>query len=728
MTETGLSIGTPHYMSPEQAMGDRELDARSDIYSLGAMLYEMLAGEPPYQGSTAQAIVAKVITEKAPPVTTHRDTVPGHVAAAVAKALSKLPADRFATASEFAKALTNPAFTLPSTVTGPAGAAAGSTAPAWRRVGWPVALAVVAAAAVWGWVRPEAPPVVSRYGLSLPPGQEMAEVFQSAMTFSPDGGSLVYLGPGDQLWAKRRDEFTAAPIAGTVGARGPEFSPDGNWIVFGVGTELRRIPAVGGSATVLTDSMEAQLIGATWLDDGTIAVVAAGWRLGRVPEVGGPLEILVDSVSASGGLAVGRPGALPGSPGVLFKLCDAGCQTRSELWVFEFASGQARMLLPGVAQAWWVPTGHLAYVRQDGAMFGVPFDLGALEVTGPPVPLLDGIRVAIGIVPAAAMSAAGDLVVSLGDGGQGLAGVEGVWLDRTGTATVIDPDWRVNLGGNWGFALSPDGTRLAVKAETDDGADIWIKELDRGPFSRLTFEASPELRPRWTPDGSSVMFLAARGDNQSVYVRNADGTGADSLLLDVGADVWEALYSRDGEWLLFREAGVAGATGMRDIKAIRPGVDSAPVPLLQAPYDEKVPALSPDGRWLAYESDQSGRNEVFVRPFPDVEGGQWQVSTTGGLSPVWAPSGEELFYIDGEQNMMAAQVQTDPTFSRGEQRVLFAINSSYLINGNYTSFDVHPDGERFLMMRIPIAESQDGTGQVVVAENWFEEVARKMRN
>jgi serine/threonine-protein kinase len=400
LTETGLSVGTPHYMSPEQAMGDRELDARSDVYSLGAMLYEMLAGDPPYTGSTAQAIVAKVITEKAPPVTTHRDTVPAHVAAAITKALSKLPADRFTSAADFAAALTNPAFALPTTAApgAPADLAVARRAQ-WARFAWPAVATLIAGLALWGWLRPEPPTAVTRYGLALPPDQPLTDAFHPTFAIAPDGSWIVYVGPGDgggQLWVKARDRYEATPLSGTVGAQGPVVSPDGEWIAFIADGQLRKVPAGGGSAITLTDSVQMQLRSATWLDDGSLVFANVGWSLMRVPDVGGAAEVVW---TPDPGRFAALPIGLPGGRGVLFTLCDANCRSVLESWVLDLESGEARLLNADVAQSWYSATGHLVYVRPDGGVFAVPFDLGALELAGAAVPVLEGVKVDQLIVP-----------------------------------------------------------------------------------------------------------------------------------------------------------------------------------------------------------------------------------------------------------------------------------------------------------------------------------------
>jgi serine/threonine-protein kinase len=720
LTETGLSIGTPQYMSPEQALGDRELDARSDVYSLGAMLYEMLAGDPPYTGSTAQAIVAKVITEKAPLVTRHRDKVPPHVAATIAKALSKLPADRFASAAQFADALTNTAFTLPGTA-GPAAVGRAREAGAWwTRYAWPAA-AALAGLALWGWLRPGPPPSVARYGLQFPVDQEFIDDFHPAFAVAPDGSWIVYVGQsedGDQLWVKRRDQYRATPLAGSAGARSPVVSHDGAWIAFIAEGELRKVPVGGGSAITLTDSVQTIVPSATWLDDGSIVFTDYQWRLSRVPGIGGPMEVVwADSASRVAILPVG----LPDARGVLFTACTPGCNPVQESWVLDLRSGEARMLIPEVAQSWYVATGHLISVRPDGGVFAVPFDLGSLERRGAPVPVLDGIKVDRGVVPDFTLSKSGTLLLAEGTGGGGFL-TEAVWVDRLGTVTPVDPDWTFNAVGIAGWALSPDGTRLAIKILGETGDDIWIKQLPRGPVSRLTFDESPDVRPRWTPDGRSVSFRSPRAGDGELYLKRVDGTGPAELVLDLDQPIWEGVWSADGAWLL---VGTGGA-GASDIVGIRPGVDTVPIPLVASAFDEQAIALSPDGKWLAYGSNETGRDEVYVRPFPNTGDGKWQVSTGGGRSPLWAHSGRELFYLNDTNEMMMADVVTAPSFGVGERRVLFPVGDEDELSTNYTAYDLASDDQRFLMVRVVGADEASRPGAMIVVENWLEELKAKV--
>ncbi len=395
--------------------------------------------------------------------------------------------------------------------------------------------------------------------------------------------------------------------------------------------------------------------------------------------------------------------------------------------MLDLESGEARLLNADVAQSWYSATGHLVYVRPDGGVFAVPFDLGALELAGAAVPVLEGVKVDQLIVPDFALSPGGMLMMIAGPTGTALTAAQAVWVARDGTATPIDPDWTFDPGGNVGWVMSPDARRLAVKILSDAGDDVWIKELEQGPLSRLTFHGEREQRPGWTPDGQSVTFVSDRAGQMDLYMKRADGTGPAELLLDLDVPIWEASWSPDGTWLVVRVGGTAEA--QRDILGIRPGTDSVPVPLAATEFQEIAPALSPDVRWLAYASDETGRSEVYVRPFPDTDGGKWQVSTDGGRSPLWAHSGRELFYVNGAGEMVAAQVVTTPSFSVGERRVLFPIRAGYVNSNNHRAYNVSPDDQRFLMVRFAgSGDEDDAPGALIVVENFFEELKAKVGN
>jgi serine/threonine-protein kinase len=729
MTETGMSLGTPHYMSPEQAMGEREITPKADIYALGCVLYEMLAAEPPFVGATAQAIIARVMTEEPRSLTLQRHTIPPHVEAAVRMALEKLPADRFHSAAAFAAALANPAFAPAATT-----ATAAVTAPRLRPQRRPpavvassgVAVAALALAA-WALFRGQPEPSVRRYGLALPPSQ--APLADRPFALAPDGSRLVYVGPGErggtQLWVKERDRYEATPLAGTAGVIGFTVSPDGQWIAFIQNAQLKKLPMVGGSAITLADSASAS--GLAWLNDATIVYVGSGARqLRRVADVGGPITVVWRSDSVLGRF----PTPLPGGRGVLFSRCLGGtCVADQDLWALDLRSGTSHRVQAGATMGWYVPTGHVLYVRRDGGMLALPFDLGSLSPSGSPVPVLDSVSVLQGVRPLVAVASDGTVIIRAGGGALANAQYTMVWVDRAGREEPIDPSWTLRMtvqGANAGWSLSPDGRRLAIGLATDAGDDVWIKELPRGPLSRLTFDSVPEWRPRWAPGGQSLTYMAYRGARGELQQRRADGTGDAELLLGAPRSYFEGAFSPDRRWLIARTGGTLGQVGGRDIVALRPGTDTVPAPLVATSFDEAAFALSPDGRWLAYESNETGRTEVYVRPFPSAASGKWQVSIDGGVAPLWSRNGRELFYVNGSRELVAASVVPGPSWLLGERRVLFRLREDlYLSEGeNYTPYDVAPDG-RFLMARRVGAEALQAI-PLIVAENWFTELRRKL--
>jgi serine/threonine-protein kinase len=720
LTETGLSLGTPHYMSPEQATGDRELDARSDVYSLGAMVYEMLVGEPPHLGKSLQAIIAKILSEKPLPITHSRDMVPPNVEAAVMRALAKSPADRFARAADFAAALVNPTFALPS-MAAPAGPI--TRAPARRPavMGALVVTAVLAVSvAAWALVRGAPPPPVTRVSVFLP--QEQA--FAGAATFdlSRDGSLMVYEGPtesgGTQLWLRRWDALGAAPIRETEGATGPAISPDGREVAFARGGAIRIVPLEGGvSRTVGAATIRCCV---RWSADGAWLYFDHGdVGVGRVQAAGGDVEILLRARDWSGTQVSVYMDPLPNGRGVVFE----GTKAVGGPWIMalDIESGERKDLTPGQFPRY--ANGHLLFATPDGAtLMAVPFDEDALEFRGTPLPVGEGLRPASGGWNYVAASQTGRLLYGAGRRTPGV--YELVSVSRDGSVTTVDPSWRFDPGdNNRGLALSPDGGQLAVTVLEDGNYDIWVKQLPRGPASRLTFDPGQDVRPRWSPDGQTVTFLSDRGGRAtSVYGSRAAGTGGAELLLqDDQRPFWEAMYSPDGQWLLARTGGLATVAGGRDVWALRAGTDSVAAALVVTEFDEKAIGMSPDGRWLVYESDETGRNEVYVRPFPAVADGKWQVSTGGGVMPRWSHSGRELFYINAENAMVAALIAPGPAFSVGDRRMLFTIPGAVLFRQDeqYALYDVAPGDQRFLMMRaVTSPDASTDRPELIMVEHW----------
>ncbi len=715
LTETGMSLGTPHYMSPEQAMGEREITAKSDVYALGCVVYEMLSGEPPFTGPTAQAIVARVMTEQPRSLTLQRHSVPPHVEAAVNRALEKLPADRFATAAQFADALTRPDLTTARTAASPALA---PRAERWRR--WFGVAAGVAAVfggvAAWGWLRnPRA--VTTRQYIGLGDSVVLSTQFPS-MALSPDGSLFVFKDDrqNGRLWMKKRGELNATPLNGTERAQNPVFSPDGQWVAFLADSRLKKVPVSGGPSVTVADSAAPGFGGVAWLDDGTLVYVPPNLlELRRVSATGGPSTLILSSrnTTITGG-GTGHPVALPGARGVLFQLCASSCVTVS-VHVLDLRTGKEKPLVNDAIQGWYLPDGRLFYVRRDGVGLIAPFDLGRLEITGPAVPVLDGVAVSASFGFAQlAWSTSGTLAYVRGTGGttENLL----VRVSRDGSVAQVDTSW---YGGFNSISLSPDGRRLAVGTGVGV-SNIWIKQLDHGPFTRLTFGVQ-DRRPFWSPDGRNVAFLRDSGGSSAAFERPADGSGQDHLLLRFDRMIQEGEWSSDGRWILARTDNAQAGAG--DIVAERVDGGGAPVPVAAGAFTELNPALSPDGRWLAYASDESGINEVYVRPFPDANGGRWQVSNGGGSEPRWSRTGRELFYLDVDLHLSAVQVQPTATFATGGRASLFDA-SNFVIAGFHQSYEVAPDGRSFYFIS-PRRATTTAAPQIVWVDNWFADLAAR---
>ena len=729
ITETGMSLGTPHYMSPEQATADKDLTNRSDIYSLGCVIYEMLTGDPPHTGASAQAIVLKIVTDDVRPVTELRKSVPPHVAASTAKALERLAADRFATAKEFAEALTNPAFTLPATQT-TAVAGAPASGP-WNRLS--VGLASLAAFAIfvalWGWLRPasESPTHSARFAVPLPDDHQFSDAPGVDVAFSPDGSRFVYRGQtasGAQLYVRAIDELTARPIPGTEDATQPFFSPDGQWLGFysEADGQLKKIQVTGGPAFTIAETGGA-MRGASWGANEVIVFGLVGTASGlmQVAAAGGTPEPITtrDKVIGEGHR---WPEILPAGDAVVFTIWSENITT-ARIAVGSLASGRVTRLSERGFNPHYTASGHLVYTRSGGSVVGVPFDIGSMAVTGQAIPLLEGVRLGTRGVAELAVSRTGSLVYVTGGGGSPQLTL--VMVDRQGDETPLIQEKRHYEHARF----SPSGDLVAVSID----GDIWVYDVDQGTLSARTFDggiASNRLAYNryvtWTPDGTRLVFSSGRiGGSRNLYSVPADGSSRAELFFENESAVFESALSSDGRWLAFR-ADVS-ETG-RDILAVSlEGEDRSPRPFVQTPFNEQMLALSPDGRWLAYVSDESGQDEVYVRAFPEPAA-QIQVSVSGGNEPSWAPSGRELFYRN-TNGMMAAAVQTAPAFRVTERERLF--EDIYIGSGQpgfpraSAHYDVDPRSGRFLMIK---DEQAAGEAEIVVVVNWFEEVKAKVGN
>jgi serine/threonine-protein kinase len=732
LTETGLSLGTPHYMSPEQATGDGGVGPATDIYALGCVLYEMLVGEPPYTGSTPQAVLGKIITAEPVSATKARRSVPANVDAAVRKALEKLPADRFGSAGEFARALGDPWFRHGDTSAIRAVERRGLWNP--LSVGASAAAVLAAAVAVWAMLDPAPPAPVERFALDIDVG--------SAPAVLPDGSGVVYAAEG-QLVVRRWDALPSVPIPGTEGVNQASLnyavSPDAMEIAFIVSGELRVAPLAGGVVRALTDSVSCCM---AWGTDGFIYYSSPGGNINRVPAAGGAVEVVTRREVGAGLQSDFH--VLPGGAIGLFSQWDFR-GTTGRIEAIRMATGERRVLTPGLKPN-VTSTGHLVFASPDGQILAAPFDAEALELSGPAVPVVDGVYISPTGSPHYSLAADGTLAYSRGTTGSNE--VEFVWVSRSGEVTPVDEGERFVLPfgrpslrlsrlvrpfGRPPHTLPPDGNRIAFSAEVDGNSDIWIKNLSGGAPFRLTFGDETDENPEWSLDGESIVHLSANGtpvtaDDRAVWSRRVDGVGVAERLAP-GAS--RGMWSPDGEWLVLYRGTLAGeGSGRRDILALRPEVDTAPSALIASDdLEELSPAISRDGRWLAYTSNETGRREVYVRPFPNVDEGVWQVSLNGGTQPVWAHNGRELFFYDGPaRELKAVAFTTSGTaFSRVAIASLFAVGPQYQVDILGTFYDVARDDARFLMVR-SYGSDEVEPASVVLVRNFFEELLARVPN
>ncbi len=719
MTETGMSLGTPHYMSPEQAMGEREITARSDVYALGAMTYEMLVGDPPFTGSTAQAIVAKVMTERPRAIHPQRDTVPAAVEDAVLTALEKLPADRFATAALFAEALQAPSGTGGTRVsTGARARGAAGASGGWRgRLRDPVVLglagiaAACAIVAAWAWRRSPAastPADVIRFTIPAPPSGSTNALGYNIMAVSPDDRTLVYVSQGDdrrqRLMIRRLDEVAGRPLPGTEDAAFPIFSPDGRWVAFIRGNQVSKVSVDGGSPQTL-GMAPGTFVGASWSKTGVI-VVSGNTALYVIPETGGAARLLGDRATVTGELYRDAPLVVDDAGVVLYSSWHTSSLTSARIAIASLATGEATALdLRGI-QPLGLVNGTLLYVTAAGTIMGAPVDVAGRRLLGPPVQLVDNVVVNNSTGLARATVSPRTLFYQ-----SGTQVSQVVMVGPGGTKRIVLGDRR-----DYSFPrLSPDGRRLAITMGVSDKRDVWLHDFGPGTLTRLTTEGTTNERPEWSPDGSRVLFRSDNETRTSIWWRPADlSARATPLLTGPRLDVFEAVLTPDARTIVYQLDTLGADIYYRALSG-----DTTPKPVAASTTAiESMPRLSPDGRWIAFTTDESGRNEVVVQPFPGP-GGRSQVSVTGGTEPIWARDGRRLFYR-GDGRLMAAVLRPGATFEVASRDTVLVDN--YVFAGNpHANYDVMPDGKSFVFLE------GESTGDMVVVSNWDAVVRARMR-
>ncbi|HET7468091.1 MAG TPA: protein kinase [Gemmatimonadales bacterium] len=708
LTETGLSIGTPQYMSPEQAMGDRDLDARSDIYSLGAVLYEMLVGDPPFLGSTAQAIVAKVITERPTPITAARDTVPPALAATVHRALAKLPADRFSTAAELGEALAGRGTTAISGATAVIEPQPRPTARRWVPLaGWALFAIAAAGLAVLASRQPSLGPdrAPVRFSVELDSTAQLMPG-DPAPAISSDGRRILIQGVRDNhrvvlVRDLARNEIVTVP--GSEDGYHPFLSPDGEWIAFASEGKLRKVRAEGGSPIALAPSFWG---GGTWGPDGTIVYTESyNGGLWRVNAGGGEPTRLTTPDSAAGELAHWWPNMLPDGHHLIFTNFSTPIE-RAKIELLDLRTGARTVLVRGGVGGAYAASGHLVYGAGD-ALLAVPFDLKRLRVTGEAVPVVTDVALAPSNgEPAFSISSSGDLAYVRASVINAPTVVE--WVSRDGRAQPL-----LTQPGRYASpAISPDGRRVALTVTARDGhRDVWAYEPARDILTRITSGDAAEFNPLWTRDGRRLIYSSER-PIFDLFTR-AEGAGTpESALVVSRADKYAGSLSPDGTRLLYN---VSGKTA-EEIWSVGLNGHGAPAPLLQGRFNLRHASVSPAGEWLAFESDESGgRSEIYLQSYPDLARDRHQVSTKGGYEPRWTRGGRELVYRTSD-SLFAVTV--DPrTGETGRPTPLFAYQ--YRPEGQSWSYDVAADGSRFLMVKLP---AQSAPRRVEVVLNWFSEL------
>jgi len=720
MTETGMSLGTPHYMSPEQAMGEREITPRSDVYALGCVLYEMLAGEPPFVGPTAQAIVARVMTEEPRSLTLQRKSIPPHVEAAVRTALEKLPADRFASAAAFAAALDNASFTT----AGAAAKGAGSRPNTRTMLRLLLPVAAVVAVVTFGltrWLGSSRGTTGGRsahVSITLPEGYELGASNLNPVAISHDGARVAYVGQKDgknRIFVRALEEPEARPLDGTEGGDAPFFSPDGQWIGFFSGSKLRKIAVSGAALQPLADAPFHR--GGDWGDDGFIYFAPTNiGGIWRVPEGGGAATPVTELDTVAGEVSHRWPHRIAGTKTLLFAAWTGPGDDEHNVAAQTMGAPEHALLAKGADAPQYVVNTRLLLYTHRGQLFTVPWrpsEAGLGKVV--PVTALERPNDGIGNEGSGNYAVSDDGTLAYISSGGSYNKQRLVWVGRAGVSTPLPLPERAYEN----VALSPDGSRAVIQVR-EGITRLWLYDFGRGTWTPLGTGTGSSQAAQWTADGMRVVFRGTRQGTRNLYRLPVDGSaGEERLTTKRGVIQTPTSISADGRILLFDETGPEEPEGA-GIWILRLDGEPAPRRLFPLPATGHDGQLSPDGRWVAYQATVASRQEIFVAPFSG-SGERRLVSTDGGTEPLWSRDGRELFYQSGNR-LMGVTVTPGATFSGSPPRIVHEGRFFRTITGN-TSFSITRDGSRFL--RIQPVDPVPAITHIELVLNWFSELRRR---
>lgn len=730
LTKEGSTVGTAGYMSPEQVQG-QEADHRSDIFSLGVLLYELFTGELPFKGVHETALAYEIVNVDPAPLSSVKQEIDPELDRIVLECLQKEPDERYNSVKDIAKDLkrfkressrqrvSRITSARPVLKVSQRSEASEVAAKGWTKHPGYVLSAVLAIAVAVLLVNPwkkelDTTRPVMRFSINLPEDAQLNGGL-GGLDVSPDGRSVAYVARtinGTQLYLHRMDQLTSQPIPGTAGTTAgtgpPEFSPDGEWIVFNsLSQKLVKVPISGGAPEVLC-ATQGQTRGIYWASDNTIYFGQIANGIARISSNGGTPEAVTSLDTAAGEISHRFPQLLPDGKSILFTIKQNNITSFSEAIIAaeRLGTGERKILVRGGSDARYIPTGHLVYVRGN-TIFAVPFDAERLEVKGSPMPIEEGGWFNTGSGQSSiGISGTGLLVFApsgqLSDNNNSLA-----WMDRRGNVSPLFDTLRTYVRA----LISPDAQMVATGINAANN-DIWVFHIARGVLTRITFGGGNNDAPIWSPDGKYLVYSGENGKSPNLFSKPWDGSGAVHRLASSAATQLPVSFSPDGKVLSFMESG---DIWVLPIDSQVSGSRTQPWPFIQSPADEQGGVFSPDGRWMAYTSNESGKNEVYVVAFPKL-GGKWQISNGGGSGEIWSRNGKEFFYFNGS-SLMVVDVQATTTFDFSVPRKVCEIPPNVNVQ------DISADGQRFLAI---VSRRQQVTlPQLEVVTEWFEVVKSK---